>query len=365
MINKPLNAPLQVDLNVTNQCNLFCKYCYAAANDLVKKENELTLDEINLLFKDFSKMGVLKVQIAGGEPLMRNDILDIIELASHYKFATLFSTNGVLLNNKIIFAIKKAKINLVAVSLEGPNALIHNKVKGSSCFNETISGIKSLRKNKIPVSVLMTLNAININYVFKTIKLVKELGIKLFAIQVLCPTGRTIQNINIIPKYKDFKNLFLKLTQAKKQNKLPLEVKINVTNESQIPWEYYFPLKEANQLEDLKVVWGIDSKYSKTNQISCVAGRTVCSIATNGDVLPCEMFLAQPQMSAGNIRNASFRKIWCESPLMKFFRKLKKGHLDKPCNKCKMRWCGGGCRAAAYFLTGSPTGADMHCIYAK
>jgi len=364
--NETLDAPLQVDLNVTNRCNLSCKYCYSSANERVKKQTEIKLEEIASLFKELSEMGVLKVLLSGGEPLLRDDSEKILLLTGRFPFATILSTNGTLITKEIAKIIKKSNISLVTVSLEGATPKVHNMVRSSSfSFERTLRGIKILRSEKIPFVIGTTLNSINITHIFEMIDFVANLEAKLFAIQIICPVGRAIKNLNIIPNYEDSESFFLKLTDFKKDGKLPIKVKVNVTNESPVFWEYYYPLIKNGRVDDLIKIWGADLNFKTSNQVSCVAGRTVCSIDANGDVFPCEMFLGEASMVVGNIKKTKFKQIWQSAPLLKEFRNLTKDKLDKPCKNCVYKWCGGGCRAAALFLTGSIKGADKHCFYAN
>jgi radical SAM protein with 4Fe4S-binding SPASM domain len=146
---------------------------------------------------------------------------------------------------------------------------------------------------------------------------------------------------------------------------LPFEVRVNVTNESPVFWEYYYPLFQEKEGEELMKIWNMDLNIRTGNQISCVAGRTVCSIEANGDVYPCEMFLGEEEMVVGNLRKDSFKKIWATSLLFKEFRKLTKDKINNPCKNCPNEWCGAGCRAAAFSSARSITGCDFHCYYAN
>jgi len=80
-------------IKVTNKCNLKCPYCYA---DSKKEENnnfELTVVEIEKIFEEVSQMGLEKIVITGGEPLLRKDIVDILKIAKKYAQVQLL-TNG-------------------------------------------------------------------------------------------------------------------------------------------------------------------------------------------------------------------------------------------------------------------------------
>ena len=316
----------------------------------------LTADLGFTVFEEFAKMGVLKVALSGGEPLIRNDIEKILLLTTKYPFATILLTNGTLLTHTIVKTIKKSEISLITVSLEGSTPVLHDKIRMSiNSFKDVLKGVALLKEEKIPFAIGTTLNSLNIKDIFNIIKLANKLGAELFAIQVLCPTGRVEENLGIIPSRKDYENFFLKLTDLKIQGKLPVKVKLNVTNEAPVFWEYYYPLANNDRINDLFKVWGSDFNTDTQDQITCVAGRKVCSIASNGDVFPCEMFLSKQSLVAGNIRKQKFKQIWKNSLILKKFRNLTKDKLTGSCKKCHYKWCGGGCLAAG----------DNHCFYAQ
>lgn len=358
-----ITSPLQVDFNVTNRCSLFCKYCYASANDLVGVAEELSVSEIKTLFKQLSDLGLMKLQLAGGEPLLRKDFVDILDLLPEFNFATLLNTTAINLYKVVARKISQSDVDVVTVSLEGHNGELHDKIKGGKSFEAALRGISLLQKYGQRMGVAMTLNSLNIDYVFLIIDLAEKLGVELFAIQLLCPSGRLQKNTGMIPSWDKYRDFFIKLTNFKKTYKGGLDLRVNVTNESDVFWEFYFPLMESESLSDLKKVWGMDIKegLQDTSLVSCVAGKSVCSINANGDVYPCEMLLGVNDFCAGNVRKESFGSIWRNSQVFSDFRKLKRKDLEGACGGCEHRWCGGGCRAAAYYQTGSIKGPNINC----
>lgn len=357
-----LSAPLRVDLNLTNRCHLSCKYCYASANELFYGSNELTLQEIDKLFQEFEDMGVFRVQLAGGEPLLRRDILEIIKLTRKYTFSLTLNTTGMFLADDICVEIAKSNFELITVSLEADNKELHEKIRGGRSFDGAISAIELLKKHKIRTAVGITLNSFNIDTIFDVIDMVRPMTVDIVGIQVLCPSGRLSKNNYLIPERRKYLKFMDKLLVYKVENPYP-QINLNVTNESTVFWEYYYPLQKLNKLKELKKIWGQDTR--QTSDLSCAAGISVCSIGANGDVYTCEMFVNDSQMAAGNIKNESFSSIWNGSKLFETFRSIEKSSLKGACSSCKNKWCGGGCRAAAYYATGDLCGTDEHCYYSK
>lgn len=353
---------MRVDLNLTNRCHLHCKYCYASANSNLQVSRELTIGDYDRLFSELEEVGVFRVQLAGGEPMIRSDFVEIISISKKYTFSLSLNTTGYFLTERICRELTSANFELVTVSLEGNSSCLHDKIKGGVSFNKAIEAIKLLKKYKLNTAIGITLNSLNIDHIFETIDLVRPLGVDIVGIQVLCPSGRLLENPEFIPDRKKYVEFVEKLLEYQKNNPTP-KINLNVTNESPVCWEYYYPLEKIGKLNLLSKMWGQNIK-SKTD-ISCVAGISVCSIGADGSVYPCEMFVSDSKMCAGNIKESNFKNIWQKSKLFEEFRNLSKGELGGPCTLCKHKWCGGGCRAAAYYLSNKLDGSDTHCFYAE
>ena len=120
-VNDALNRPLSsLRLSVTDRCNLRCHYCMPEADYVwLPRESILTFEEITRLVGAFTALGVDKVRLTGGEPLLRQDLQALIGLlASNFKLRDLaLTTNGVLLSNQAL-ALRSAGLNRITVSLD-------------------------------------------------------------------------------------------------------------------------------------------------------------------------------------------------------------------------------------------------------
>lgn len=87
--------------NVTKACNLRCVHCYAEANNK-PAENELTTEEGFQLLEDLARFGSPVVLFSGGEPLVRPDILTLIEKAVSLGLRAVLSTNGTLIDEDML-----------------------------------------------------------------------------------------------------------------------------------------------------------------------------------------------------------------------------------------------------------------------
>ena len=109
-----LLVPIAITFSPTMRCNLSCAGCYA--HDY-PRDGELPLDTIDDMLGSAEKIGVFLFIITGGEPLMRDGILEVFQ--KHKRLLFLIITNGTLLNDKVAKVIARAGNIIPVVSLEG------------------------------------------------------------------------------------------------------------------------------------------------------------------------------------------------------------------------------------------------------
>lgn len=137
-------------VSVTQNCNLNCPYCHKEGN--LETKNELSLDEINNIMKESKKIGIKKIKITGGEPLLRKDIVDIVRIAKENNFEDIsLVTNGILLH-KYAKELKKAGLNRVNIGCDSPSSNIllkniKNIKKGLESAKE--AGLKPIKLNMV------------------------------------------------------------------------------------------------------------------------------------------------------------------------------------------------------------------------
>lgn len=142
-------------ISITDKCNFRCKYCMPEdrVETLMNKEI-LTFDEIIKICKSASQLGIQKIKITGGEPLIREDVTDLIKFIKELpliKNVTL-TTNGAFLYKKI-HELKKSGIDSVNVSLDTLIKEKFNDITRRNKFDEVIKGIKEAVKIGIKIKI--------------------------------------------------------------------------------------------------------------------------------------------------------------------------------------------------------------------
>ncbi|MHC1576830.1 MAG: radical SAM protein, partial [Methanosarcinaceae archaeon] len=126
--NSILSAPLSVLWEITNECNLRCKHCLIDAG--VQDKEEMSLEEVKSTIVQLAELNVLKITFGGGEPLVRKDLMDILDYATGFDLGIKLSTNGMLVNDQLIDRLGDTNVCSVQVSVDGLEST-HNAFRGS------------------------------------------------------------------------------------------------------------------------------------------------------------------------------------------------------------------------------------------
>jgi MoaA/NifB/PqqE/SkfB family radical SAM enzyme len=159
--DRGLPAPPVMICSVTNRCNLHCKGCYHQSQER-KSGFELTAERFSRLIKEAAEIGTRIIMLAGGEPLLRKDML---EVAAGEK-GTLFPvfTNGVLLDTDTTRFFKKQRNLIPVLSIEGDQQNTDD-IRGEGIYARVESAAEVLRRNKMFYGLSITLTSDNFDQV--------------------------------------------------------------------------------------------------------------------------------------------------------------------------------------------------------
>ena len=144
-------------ISVTDRCDLRCVYCMKEKMTFLPKNEILTLEEMERLCDNFIDLGVNKIRLTGGEPLVRKDIIKLIKKLNLKKENTnlneiTLTTNGSLLE-KYAKNLKENGINRLNVSLDTINLKKYNEITRFGNLNQVLLGIKEAINNKIKIKI--------------------------------------------------------------------------------------------------------------------------------------------------------------------------------------------------------------------
>jgi len=177
-------------ISVTDRCDLRCVYCMKEKMEFLPKKEILTLEEIERMCDNFIEMGVKKIRLTGGEPLVRRDIIKLIKRLNSKKNITnlkeiTLTTNGSLLE-KYAYDLKKGGVDRINVSLDTINHIKYKKITRFGNLDKVILGIKEAKKNNITVKInTVVLKNFNEDELEKLIYWTNKLEIDITFIEVM------------------------------------------------------------------------------------------------------------------------------------------------------------------------------------
>lgn len=188
-------------LKLGYRCNSNCIFCVTGDNyprefidfGIIRETLEKNRENYDLLV------------LTGGEPTIRKDFFDILELAYRLGYKILLQTNARMFSYEA-FCEKLKNYNLkFMINVNGCNAAIHDattNVKGS--FEQTIRGIKNLQKRGFEVLCKVMLTKVNYRHLLNTVKYISQLGVKDIWLVFLTPYGSAKLNFDaVVPRYSD------------------------------------------------------------------------------------------------------------------------------------------------------------------
>jgi Fe-coproporphyrin III synthase len=341
--------------NTTKRCNLRCVHCYAFAEDENYRGEELSTAEGKALIDDCAEFGVPVILFSGGEPVLREDLPELIDHTVKKGIRAVISTNGTLISKEKARILARYSLSYVGVSLDGL-AGINDAFRGvEGAFAKAIEGIRNARDAGIKVGLRFTINKKNIDEIPGIFDLLEEERIQRICFYHLVYAGRGSKLIEDDLSHEESRqtvNLIMDRTRALFSKGHSVEV-LTVDNHADGPFLYLRLVKEdpARAADVLKLL--------KMNQGNS-SGVGIACVDEKGDVHADQFWR---HLSFGNVRDRSFSSIWTDvsHPVMAKLKDKKK-YIGGRCAACKwLDICGGNFRVRAEAATGDLWAQDPQC----
>lgn len=323
-----------ISWNTTRACNINCIHCYRDAGR--KDPNELDTAGGKKLLGEIAQAGFKIVILSGGEPLMREDICELVAHARQVGLRPVLGTNGILLTEAKAAALKAAGLACAGISLDSQDREKHDWFRGAQgAWEETMRGIQACKAAGLNFQIHTTVMDWNEPEITEITDLAVSLGAVAHHIFFLVPVGRGKDIEETTLRTEQYEALLGRILD--KQAKVPIEIKPTC----------------APQFMRIAKQRGLNLRFSK----GCLAATSYCVIVPNGDVQPCPYL----PLKAGNVHTTPFNEIWANSEL---FRSLRTETLTGGCGRCDYQNVCGGCRARAYYYSdGDYMAEEPWCTY--
>ncbi len=308
-IYKGQKAPYRMDLALTYRCNNNCIHCYNNR----RNSEELGTEEWKKVLDILWDLGIPHVVFTGGEPTLRDDLVELIRHAESNGQITGLNTNGrKLADAKYLASLVSAGLDHVQITIESYDARRHDaitRVKGS--YQETLRGINNALDHGIYLVTNTTIMQENLDDIISTIEFLRDLGVKHIAVNSIIRSGRGL-NAHAV----DYESLEKLLKRGRE---------LSIMGDFEFRWYTPTPYCKLNPME-----LGLGMK-------SCTACRLNMAIEPNGDVIPCQSYYSP----LGNILRDEFEKIW-NHELCRGIRN--RDYVPEECRTCPLLGvCGAGC----------------------
>jgi 12,18-didecarboxysiroheme deacetylase len=341
--------------NMTKRCNLKCIHCYARAEGEDYKGKELTTEEGKLLIDDLASFGVPVILFSGGEPLLRQDLPELIRYAVIKGLRAVISTNGTLITEEKAKEFAQYELSYIGISLDG-TGFVNDSFRGiKGAYDRAITGLRNAKKAGIKVGLRFTIHKGNFKEIPRIFDIIEEEDIPRVCFYHLVYAGRGSSLINEDISHEESRRVvdyIMDRTKTFFDRGKPLEV-LTVDNHADGPYIYLRLLKEdrkrADEVYELLMM-------NEGN----ASGVGIACVDEEGNVHADQFWR---HYSFGNIRKRPFSKIWTDTndDLMAKLKE-KKNYVKGRCARC--RWldiCGGNFRVRAEAATGDVWADDPQC----
>lgn len=317
---------------LTYACPLQCPYCSNPLDFANYKDEMSTADWIKVL-REARAMGATQLGFSGGEPLVRQDLEELIAEARQLGFYTNLITSGIGLNKDLITSFKAAGLDHIQISFQSSEEAQNNFIAGTDSYQHKMEMAREVKEQGYPMVLCFVLHRMNIDQTAKVLERALELKADYVELATTQYYGWALENRD-------------QLLPSREQ----LEKAEAVAHEYQ------------EKLKGIMKIYYVVPDYYENRPKPCMNGwgTVFLTVTPDGKALPCHAARQLPGLEFPDVREHSIDWIWNDSKIFNEFRGF--DWMKEPCRSCDEKEKDfGGCRCQAYLLTGDARNADPVC----
>ncbi|MBB6676036.1 pyrroloquinoline quinone biosynthesis protein PqqE [Cohnella lubricantis] len=327
-----LKAPYALTAELTHRCPLHCAYC-SNPLELQKRENELgTADWLRVL-DEAAELGVAHVHFTGGEPLLRQDLEQLVRRARELGLFVNMITSGVGLTRERVRRLAEAGVDSMQLSVQASDGELSDRIAGIKSHELKRRAAEWIKAEGIPLQANAVLHRHNLHQVEEIIDLCVSWGAERLELANVQYYGWAFAN-------REYLLPSLEQLQAA---------------------EAAYMRSKARLGGVIELIWIVPDYYAEYPK-PCMGGWASISftVTPDGRALPCTAAAGIETLRFDSVKERSLGWIWQESEAFTAFRG--EDWMPEPCRSCDRRHQDfGGCRCQAYLLTGDARNADPVC----
>jgi len=325
--------PLWLLAELTYRCPLHCVFCYNPV-DFAQTQQELGTDDWIRVLREGRALGAVQCGLSGGEPLLRDDLEEIVAEAHRLGYYTNLLTSGVGLTAARAAALKAAGLDHVQLSFQDSTREMNDFLSHTKTFELKNRVAKIIKDQGWPMVMNVVIHRLNIDHIDRIIGMAAEFG------------AEYIELANT--QYYSW--AFLNRDQL-----LPTREQLRRAEAVTDAWR-------AKLGERMRIFF-VAPDYHEGQPKKCVNGwgSMFLTVTPDGTALPCHTAKMLPGLAFPNVREHSVREIWFDSEGFNRYRGT--GWMKEPCASCDQREVDlGGCRCQAFLIANDPAAADPVCV---
>ncbi|WP_298235758.1 pyrroloquinoline quinone biosynthesis protein PqqE [uncultured Azohydromonas sp.] len=324
--------PLWLLAEVTYRCPLHCVFCYNPV-DFARHDQELSTAEWLRVLREGRELGAVQCGFSGGEPLLREDLEDLVAEAHRLGYYTNLLTSGVGLTPQRARALKAAGLDHVQLSFQDSTREVNDFLSHTKTFELKRRVAALIKEQGWPMVMNVVLHRLNIDHIDPIIALADELG----------------------AEYVELANTqYYSWAFLNREQLLPTREQLRRAEAVTDAWRL--------KLGDRMKLFFVAPDYHEGRAKKCVNGwgNMFITVTPDGDLLPCHTAKMLPGLSFPNVRESSLRAAWFDSEGFNRYRGT--GWMKEPCASCEHKEQDlGGCRCQAYLIAHDAEAADPVC----
>jgi len=354
--------PFIVIWEVTQACDLVCAHCRACAQPK-RDAGELSSEEGRRLIDEIAELQVPVFVLTGGDPLKRPDTVELVEHGARLGLRMGMTPSGTpLMTPEVLRRLRDAGLSRLAVSLDGSTAAVHDAFRGvEGSYDWTLRMLREARALGLSTQINTTVSRHNLDDFEGLATLMEGLGISLWSVFFLVPTGRGSalgglrpeqceRLFSVLHRVQRTRDFIVKVTEAPHYRRHVAQQMRPTAGGAGHPHGHVEMPTLLTTSEGPGHTVGLAPRGVN-------AGNGFLFVSHRGDVFPSGFL----PVKVGSVREASLSSIYRDAPLLRALRDP--DALEGRCGRCEFRAICGGSRSRAYALSGNPFATDPWCTY--
>jgi radical SAM protein len=335
----------------TQACDLACLHCRASAQP-TRDPRELSTAEARQLMDRVREMRPPVFVLTGGDPLKRPDTVSLVEYGTSIGLRVALTPSGTpLMTPGVLASLRDAGLARLAVSLDGSSEAIHDRFRGvPGSFAWSVRMLRAARELGLSTQVNTTISRDNVADLESLIALMRELGIALWSVFVVVPTGRG--HADQLPTAQELESVFERLYEVSLASSFDIK-----TTAAPHYRRVVLQQQRAARRAGASLATGVQQHDAIGRSRGVNDGNGFVFVSHRGEIYPSGFM----PVSAGNVRTHDLATVYRSHPLFVALRDADR--LEGKCGACEYRWVCGGSRSRAFALTGNAHAADPLCAY--